>query len=113
MELAMRYFTLEQRESLQHWLEARAAVLRAELGADLKEDLNAETELAAAKRDADELRDIEAALKRLHDPEFGRCTGCGADIPFIRLKANPASRLCVECQDREERQRRIRKDGRN
>jgi len=105
----MRYFTLEQRESLQHLLEDRAAVLRAELGADLKEDLNAEPELAAAERDADELRDIEAALERLHGPDFGSCTGCGAGIPFVRLQANPSSRLCMECQEREERQRRARK----
>ena len=103
MKLAMRYFTIEQRESLQRWLEDRAAVLRAELGSDLKEDLNAEPELAAAKRDADELRDIEAALARLHEPDFGICSRCSADIPYTRLKANPVARLCLGCQSQQER----------
>jgi RNA polymerase-binding transcription factor DksA len=106
MELGMRYFTLEQRESLQHWLEERAAVLRAELGADLKEDLGAEPELAAAKRDADELQDIEAALARLRTPGFGACAACGGDIPYERLHANPAAKLCLVCQERQEADRR-------
>jgi DnaK suppressor protein len=109
MDLGLRYFTVEQRESLQRWLEDRAAVLRAELGSDLKEDLNAEPELAAAQRDADELKEIEAALGRLHGPDFGKCTGCGADIPFIRLKANPVCQLCLQCQEREERRQHVRK----
>jgi DnaK suppressor protein len=103
MDLGMRYFTLEQRESLQRWLEDRAAVLRAELGSDLKEDLNAEPELAAAKRDADELRDIETALARLHEPDFGTCSRCSANIPYTRLKANPVARLCLGCQSQQER----------
>jgi RNA polymerase-binding transcription factor DksA len=109
MEIGLRSFTVEQRETLRMQLEERAAVLRAELGADLKEDLNAEPELAAAGRDADELRDIEAALERLRGPDFGKCTGCGGDIPFERLKANPSGRLCLECQEFEERAQRVRK----
>jgi RNA polymerase-binding transcription factor DksA len=109
MELGMRSFTVEQRESLRQWLEDRAAVLRSEIDGDLKENLDAEPELAAAIRDADELRDIESALERLRGPDFGRCSGCGADIAFIRLKTNPACQLCVECQEREERRQRIRK----
>jgi DnaK suppressor protein len=107
MDLGMRYFTLEQREALQQWLENRASVLRAELSTDLKQDLGAEPEIAAAKRDADELRDVEAALARLHEPFFGRCTGCGEDIPYVRLKANPSTRLCLTCQTRDETRRRL------
>jgi len=106
MDLAMRYFTLEQREALQHWLENRAAELREELGAELKEDLGAEPGLAAAQRDADELRDVESALRRLHEPDFGRCAQCGADIPYVRLRANPAAQFCVSCQRRRERANR-------
>jgi RNA polymerase-binding transcription factor DksA len=107
MELGMRYFTLEQRESLQRWLEERAAVLRAELGEDLKADLGAEPELAAAQRDADELKDVEAALARLHQSDFGSCAACGADIPYKRLHANPMARYCLSCQERQEAARRL------
>lgn len=107
MEIAKRYFTVEQRESLREWLESRAGVLRDELGVDLKQDLGAEPELAAAQRDADELRDVEAALARLHEPEYGRCSACGADIPYERLRASPAARLCLPCQERQERAHRL------
>jgi RNA polymerase-binding transcription factor DksA len=107
MDFGMRYFTLEQRDALREWLENRASVLRAELNADLKEDLGAEPELAATQRDADELRDVAAALARLDEPNFGRCTGCGEDIPYVRLKANPAARLCMTCQERGEQRRRV------
>ena len=101
-KLGMRAFTLEQRETLRAALEARAQVLRDELGEDLHKDLNEEPELAEAKRDADELRAVEDALARLDQADYGRCSACRADIPFQRLKANPAARLCVACQDRQE-----------
>ena len=107
MEFGMRYFTLEQREALQQWLENRANTLRAELRSDLKEDLGKEPELAATQRDADELRDVETALARLHEPDFGRCTGCGGDIPYQRLRANPAALLCLGCQERQELRRDV------
>jgi DnaK suppressor protein len=106
MEIGMRYFTLEQRETLREWLEARAALLRAELGDDLKADLNAEPELAAAVRDDRELLEVEAALRRLHQPDFGTCRACHADIPFSRLHANPAATLCLPCQVEEEQGKR-------
>jgi RNA polymerase-binding transcription factor DksA len=103
MELGMRYFTVEQRETLRHRLEERAALLREELGTDLKQDLSAEPELAAAQRDADELRDVEAALARLDRPDYGSCVACGADIPYERLHASPAANRCLGCQRRDER----------
>jgi DnaK suppressor protein len=78
----MHYFTLEQRDSLQRLLEQRASALR------------------AGEADAGELRELEAALRRLHQPEFGVCVDCEADIPYSRLQANPSARRCVACQGR-------------
>ena len=97
------YFTIEQCETLQRLLEARAAALRGEIGADARENLNAEPEMAALQRDIDERRDVEAALARLHEPEFGLCEDCSAEIPYVRLEANPAARRCVACQAKRER----------
>jgi DnaK suppressor protein len=94
----MHYFTIEQRESLRRQMEARAAVLRGEVGEDLKADLNAEPEATVLALDVSELREIEAALDRLHEPEFGICADCSADIPFSRLQASPAARRCTACQ---------------
>jgi DnaK suppressor protein len=96
------YFTIEQRETLQAILAARAAVLREEVGADARENLNAEPELAALQRDVEELRAIEETLARLHEPEFGLCIECGADIPYVRLRASPTALRCLACQTQHE-----------
>lgn len=93
-----RYLTIQQRELLQRLLQARALALREEIGEDRMADLNAEPEAAALDRDVVELREVEAALGRLHEPEFGLCADCGVEIPYARLQANPAAARCVACQ---------------
>jgi len=67
--------------------------------ADLLSDLG-EAELS---RDLGELRDIEAARKRLADGSYGVCTDCGAEIAYQRLEAEPAAARCVDCQRRHEK----------
>lgn len=98
----MRYLTLEQRESLKKALESRAAQLRDEVDEDRKTDLNELTEVAALERDVLELRQVEAALERLHEPDFGLCGDCGVEIPFVRLQAAPIVTRCVVCEERHE-----------
>jgi RNA polymerase-binding transcription factor DksA len=29
---------------------------------------------------------------------YGRCADCGLEIPFERLKAEPAALRCIDCQ---------------
>lgn len=43
-----------------------------------------------------ELRDLEAALKRVDEGSYGTCEACGADLAPERLEAQPAARFCVE-----------------
>jgi RNA polymerase-binding transcription factor DksA len=47
---------------------------------------------------------IDEALRRLYrSPEtFGKCHGCGEDIPFERLDALPHARYCITCKQKEE-----------
>ncbi len=99
----MHYFTIEQRETLQHQLEARAAALRQEIGDDERADLNAEPEAVALDLDVAELRAVETALARVHMPGIGLCEECGAEIPYARLSANPAATRCIGCQAQRER----------
>jgi len=99
----MHYFTIEQRETLQHRLEARAAALREEVKEDVKADLNAEPEAASLAHDVTELRAVEAALARLHTPDYGLCDDCGGQITYARLYVNPVAVRCVGCQVRAER----------
>ena len=49
-----------------------------------------------------QLLQIEAALRRIDEGEYGYCQDCGEDIPMPRLKIDPAALLCIECASRRE-----------
>lgn len=55
-------------------------------------------ESAEFSRDVREMRDIEAALKRLEEGSYVECTDCGGEIGLARLTVNPTARRCVGCQ---------------
>jgi DnaK suppressor protein len=42
--------------------------------------------------------EIDAALDRIADGSYGRCTSCGIDIPDERLELRPFAAGCVACQ---------------
>jgi DnaK suppressor protein len=44
------------------------------------------------------LADIDAALRRIDDGSFGRCTNCDREIAPARLEARPWATLCIDCQ---------------
>ena len=46
------------------------------------------------------LADIETALQRLADGEYGNCELCGRPIGAERLAARPAARRCIDCASR-------------
>ena len=51
-----------------------------------------------------ELRDIDEALVRVEEGDFGICEACTKPIPKTRLRAVPHARLCVACKREEEGQ---------
>src|ERR1700751_1096956 len=51
-----------------------------------------------AELEARELSQIERALARLKQGNFGVCEGCQKKIPVARLNALPFSTTCIECQ---------------
>lgn len=121
----MHYFTIQQRETLRGQLEQRAAELREAIAAALRATgseqaaglanhleetddepvaaLESAIEIAALEREVRELRAIESARRRLHEPEFGLCEDCDAEIPYARLSANPTATRCIGCQAQHER----------
>lgn len=66
-------------------------------------DLVADLGNAEVTRDLEELRGLEAALRRIADGGFGLCADCGAEIPLERLRAQPGAARCVACQARHEK----------
>ena len=60
--------------------------------------------LEALRSDTErDLVEIDAALLRWESGSYGRCTGCGRDIPEARLRARPAASTCVACAAAAER----------
>ncbi|MBE0614900.1 MAG: TraR/DksA family transcriptional regulator [Burkholderiales bacterium] len=66
-------------------------------------DAAAEMEVAMVIRESQELQEVEAALARIDDGSYGDCSDCGEEIGAARLKANPAARRCLSCQEKYER----------
>lgn len=52
---------------------------------------------ATERRRLTRIRQVEAALKRIEDGEFGYCLACGEEIEERRLDTDPAAPLCIAC----------------
>jgi DnaK suppressor protein len=52
---------------------------------------------ASSRRRKVLLREIDAALKRIDDGEYGLCQACEEPINPKRLDVDPTARLCIEC----------------
>ena len=57
---------------------------------------------ASGQRRAGQLRDIDAALRRIEDGSYGECGRCEEPIDPRRLDADPTARLCIDCASRNE-----------
>ena len=65
-------------------------------------DPERQLDMAFSDREARELDEVGRALARLRSGEYGRCSDCGADIPFDRLQAEPWALRCVGCESARE-----------
>jgi len=51
-----------------------------------------------AEVESRELANIERALERIREGEYGLCDHCGGNIPLARLQALPYATSCIRCQ---------------
>ncbi|MBC2732282.1 TraR/DksA family transcriptional regulator [Thiobacillus sp.] len=63
----------------------------------------ADFNLTLLDRHIDGMRDIEAALQRIRNGEYGVCTDCGDAVTFPRLMAYPTAKRCIVCQEQREK----------
>jgi DnaK suppressor protein len=49
------------------------------------------------------LKQVDEALQRIKVETYGLCEGCGEVIGERRLEALPFAKLCIACQEEEER----------
>lgn len=45
------------------------------------------------------LKEVNEALARIKNGDYGKCKKCGVDIADERLKANPTADDCIKCAD--------------
>lgn len=54
--------------------------------------------LLLGDREREKLHNIDEALLRIHEEEYGICEECDEEIPLGRLKVLPFARHCVKCK---------------
>ena len=74
---------------------------------DALADLLVDVGMAEITRDVEELRDVEAALRRIAAGTYGVCVICTEPIAHERLEAFPAAKRCLPCQRLHERSRGV------
>src|SRR3954452_14221311 len=79
-----------------HFAEDGASVTEAERIVTVTEDLQ------------DILAQVNAALVRMNDGNYGICQRCGRPIAEPRLEAFPYVAYCIECQSQIEREQALR-----
>ena len=62
--------------------------------------------LGLASNEQQSLNLIDAALRKIKEGNYGVCEECSKPISQKRLMAMPYARLCIKCQELEEKKRR-------
>ncbi|SCY59049.1 transcriptional regulator, TraR/DksA family [Nitrosospira sp. Nl5] len=106
--LQQRYLELREevrseleRSNDQRYVDLAGSV--GDVGDDSVADMLLDLDAAIADRQVNEMREVEASLKRLAELDFGDCIDCGNEIGFDRLMAYPTARRCVRCQSLHEK----------
>jgi len=60
-------------------------------------------------REREKLVAIDEALQRIKEKSYGICESCEGEIQLGRLKILPFTRLCVKCQEENERESKRQK----
>ena len=97
-------------EAMRDDLDRSIAILRgehperdesaADAGSGLTDSDRVEAALEALERHRNA---VSAALERISDGTYGRCLGCGHQVPEGRLEARPDAARCVACQAEHDR----------
>jgi len=100
---------IEERARLEEVLEiskdgAKPVGLDEPIGRLSRMDAIQQQQMTKANRGAYErkLRQIEAALEKLANDDYGDCRSCEEPVGYPRLKARPETPFCLECQDARE-----------
>jgi DnaK suppressor protein len=101
----MRQLLTKRRDALRKALAGDLSMLK-ELREQNSDDVldaalaTAQDELSSqlAEVESRELAQIENALERMRDGQYGLCEGCNEPIPLARLQALPYATECIRCR---------------
>jgi DnaK suppressor protein len=100
-----RTLEMQQRQLAPNRLDLEA--IEIQRVADSVDDVALENErhvaLEACSRKANLFVEVTEALGRIDVGAYGLCLDCGEPISVKRLSAMPWARLCLECQEKAER----------
>jgi DnaK suppressor protein len=111
----IRVALVERRDELQHEYDLSLTEITelqrdrlADSAGDDQADAGTKTfereqEITLANNLLERITQVERALERLGEGNYGWCERCGNPIPVERLAAFPSATLCVTCKQLEER----------
>jgi len=87
--------------------QARPVDLDEPIGRLSRVDAMQQQSMFQANRGAAQRRrqQVDAALRRIAQDDYGDCAECGEAIGFARLKVKPETALCIQCQTHQEGRR--------
>lgn len=85
-------------------LTSEAFIEVSDIGERSVNDFQKDMDIALVTQEVNELRSVNAALRRIESGEYGICADCANEIPASRLDINPSAERCVDCQTRFERE---------
>jgi RNA polymerase-binding protein DksA len=103
VQSAIAHLRADHPGSLDDEVEEVAASADSHLGEAAAATVNREIDYTLGENSEQILSEIEAALKRVEDGTYGRCTACGKEIGIERLEAYPWASLCIDDARKAER----------
>lgn len=111
----LRQILVKRRDALRKALAGDLSLLnelRQQSGGDVVDVAldTAQDEISSqlAEVESRELANIENALEKMREGEYGLCEGCSKPIPLARLQALPYASTCIECQREAEKSGGVR-----
>ena len=103
VQSAIAHLRADHPGSLDDEVEEVAASADSHLGEAAAATVNREIDYTLGENSEQILSEIEAALKRIDNGTYGRCTACGKEIGIERLDAYPWASLCIDDARKAER----------
>jgi DnaK suppressor protein len=107
---ALRQILIKRRDALRSALAGDLSLLSEIRGQSSGDVIDAALDAAQdelssqlAEVESRELANIETALERMREGNYGCCEMCEEGIPLARLQALPYATFCIKCQRKAER----------